>query len=98
MRSKSTDSECLQNCESSLLRSNSWASVVVKRPFDHNIIVVAVHSHIHAGGFCACMNICLHEYVKGAPFYEQKQLQSSKEHRRCVKPSTEGFVNGAGEL
>ena len=38
------------------------------------------------------MKICLHEYVKGAPFYEQKELQRSE------KPSIEDFVNGAGEL
>ena len=38
MCSKSTDSECLQNCGSSLLRSNSWTSVGGKRPFDPNIL------------------------------------------------------------
>ena len=42
MRSKSTDSECLQNCGSSLLWSNSWASVGGKRPFDPNIIVYEI--------------------------------------------------------
>ena len=40
LRSKSTDSECLQNCGSSLLRSNSWASVGGKRPFDPNIMTL----------------------------------------------------------
>ena len=48
LRSKSTDSECLQNCGSSLLRSNSWASVGGKRPFDPNIIWCQCQKAVHA--------------------------------------------------
>ena len=44
------------------------------------------------GRFHACMKICLQEGTKGAPFYEQKELQSSGKHRRCA------FANGASEL
>ena len=46
-------------------------------------LVVTVHSHILVGRFHARMKICLHEYAKGAPFYEQKELQSSGKHRIC---------------
>jgi len=38
------------------------------------------------------MKICLQKGTKGAPFYEQKELQRSGERRRRV------FANGAGEL
>ena len=50
---------------------------------------VTVHTHILVGRFHARMKICLHEYAKGAPRDEQKELRSSGE------PRSGGFANGA---
>ena len=43
---------------------------------------VTVHSHILVGRFHARMKICLHEYAKGAPFYEQK---GAAKQRKALK-------------
>ena len=70
MCSKSTDSECLQNCGSSLLRSNSkrnfsWTSVGGKRPFDTNIIIIAYKVRKLTVGYIVKENKSLvHGFVK----------------------------------
>ena len=63
---------------------------------------VAVHSYILVGRFHARMKICLHECTKGAPFNEQKRalrltdaLEAAESAESAVKPSVEGFANGA---
>ena len=56
------------------------------------------------GRFHACMRICPQECTKGAPLNEQKgalrladALEAAKSHEVAVKPSSEGFANGAAE-
>ena len=58
-----------------------------------------LHSYIRAGRFHVYMKICLYECTKGAPRYKQKRAaQAAESHEVAVKPSSEGFADGAGEL
>ena len=77
---------------------NVKASVIC----DRGLFVVTVHSYILVGRFHACMRICLHECTKGAPVHEhcvlqtqQRSCEAAESAESAVKPSAEGFANGA---